>query len=247
MPEITVVIAISLTILAASAVRGITGFGLAMTALPFISMLLSYRDSVVLLVLINLSFSILHLFRDKGSLGIKYLLILIVFAIAGVTSGVALLGLLNQEILRISAGSTIMLLAIVLLTGINIKKIRQEFAFPLATFTGGLLAGSISIGGPTTALILGSTGMKPSVFRYTMSVFFLVSYSYTSILFGISGYIETDNLLLWLICVPAMFLGFVLGRKLIKYLDGSWFRKIVLSVILIAGATIVYKGLTSIL
>ena len=120
-------------------------------------------------------------------------------------------------------------------------------AYSLASLTGGILAGSASIGGPVAALMLGGTELKHSEFRYSMSVFFLVSYSYSTILFSATGSLNSDNLPLVILCIPAMIIGLFIGERLIKILNGRRIRIIVLGLLLIAGTITTWEGLAGLL
>ena len=95
---------IALIVCLASFVRGTAGFGLAMTSLPFLTLFLSYQDTIVLLVFLNFLFSIFHLTRSKGTISKNNFLLTLIFGVIGVTIGVALLKELNQNLLKAIAG-----------------------------------------------------------------------------------------------------------------------------------------------
>ena len=57
------IIALSLIVFIASAVRGFTGFGLALVAVPLIQFFLPVSDTAVFIALVNISFSLLYFRR----------------------------------------------------------------------------------------------------------------------------------------------------------------------------------------
>lgn len=247
MPDLNLLLAVFLIIFFASIVRGLSGFGLAMIALPLLSLILPYRQTVVLLVAVNLSFSIVHLIKSKGLIKSGYFVIIIVFSSLGVTAGVLLLNRINNEILRACAGLVILIFAILMISGYRLRFTRPGMAYSLASLIGGILAGSASIGGPVAALMLGGTKLKHDEFRYSMSVFFLVSYTYSTALYSVTGSIDPEQLLLIVFCIPSMIAGFLLGERLTKIINERKIRTIVLLLLVLAGILTTWKGLAALL
>ena len=60
------IIAVSVIIFIASIVRGFTGFGLALVAVPLIQFIMPVSDTAVFIAMINLIFSILYYRRSRG-------------------------------------------------------------------------------------------------------------------------------------------------------------------------------------
>ena len=59
------IIALSLIIFIASIVRGFTGFGLALVAVPFIQFFMPVSDTAVLIAMVNVIFSVLYFRKSK--------------------------------------------------------------------------------------------------------------------------------------------------------------------------------------
>ena len=238
---------VAIIVLFASFVRGATGFGLAMTAMPLLNLFMPYLDTVILAVYINLVFSLVHLIRSKGSITSQNLILTLVFSIIGVTIGVLLLKSVNQNIMKTIAGIIVILFSISLLAGIEIKLKNKSVAFSSASLLGGVLAGSASIGGPVAAVILGGSGLKQNKFRYAMSVFFLVSYLYSAILYGATKMVSVINIKLILFSIPFMAIGLLIGDKCATRLDSKVFRTIILYILILSGFLISYQGLKNII
>ena len=79
MPDLNVALAVFFVIIMSSIIRGLTGFGLAMISMPLVSFFLPYRETVVLVVVINLAFSIVHLLRSRGLIKSKYFILIFIF------------------------------------------------------------------------------------------------------------------------------------------------------------------------
>ena len=232
-----------LIVFLASMVRGSTGFGLAMVSMPLLTLFLPYKEVVVLVVILNFAFSVFHIIRSHGTLETKHLILIVIFSISGVSIGILLLNNLESLLLKIFAGIIIILFGLAMLSGYKLKFRNLSGAFTLASISGGILAGAASIGGPAAAIILGGTNMKPERFRYAMSVFFLVSYSYSSIMHGVTGNIDRSIIIRLLITIPVMFAGLIIGDKLANKLNTKVLQIIVLCMLIVAGATITIQGL----
>lgn len=237
----------AIIVLFASFVRGSAGFGLAMTAMPLLNLFMPYSDTVILAVYLNLMFSVVHLIRSKGSITTLNLVLTLVFGILGVSLGVLMLKNIDQNLLKTMAGIIIILFGFSILFGFEIRVRNKSFAFSFAALTGGILAGSASVGGPAAAIILGGTDMKQDKFRYAMSVFFLVSYMYSAIMYGFTDLVNKENIIMIVYSLPFMAVGLVTGDKIASRINRKVFRRMVLVLLIISGSIITVQGLRIIL
>lgn len=238
---------LALIILFASFVRGAAGFGLAMTAMPLLNLFMPYLDTVILAVYLNLMFSVVHLIRSRGSITRQNLILTLIFGIIGVTIGVIILKGVDQNLLKTIAGIIIILFGFSILAGLQLRVKNKSIAFSSAALAGGILAGSASIGGPAAAIILGGTDMKQEKFRYAMSVFFLVTYLYSAIMYGATGLLSGNNIKMVLFSLPFMAVGLIAGDKIAGKLNRKVFQRMVLILLIITGSIITYQGLMVIL
>lgn len=237
----------ALIILFASFVRGAAGFGLAMTAMPLLNLFMPYLDTVILAVYLNLMFSVIHLIRSRGSISMQNLILTLIFGIIGVTIGVIILKGVNHSLLKTIAGIIIILFGFSILSGFQLRVKNKSFAFSTAALAGGILAGSASVGGPAAAIILGGTGLKQDKFRYAMSVFFLVTYLYSAVMYGATGLLGLNNIKMILFTLPFMAVGLIAGDKIAGNLNRKVFRRMILILLIITGSIITYQGLMAIL
>ena len=238
---------LALIILFASFVRGAAGFGLAMTAMPLLNLFMPYLDTVILAVYLNLMFSVVHLIRSRGSITRLNLILTIIFGVLGVTIGVIILKSVDQNLLETIAGLIIIIFGFTLLSGLEVRLRNKSLAFSTAALAGGILAGSASIGGPAAAIILGGTDMKQDKFRYAMSVFFLVTYLYSAIMYGATGLVSEGNIKMILFSLPFMAGGLIAGDMVAGKLNRKIFRRMVLILLIITGSIITCQGFRAIL
>jgi len=242
MPILWSLIISGLIILFSSFIRGTTGFGLALTAFPLLSLFLPVRDAVVLVAIVNLIFSIVHILRERTRLMIRDVIIIGSFSLAGVFIGFLLLRNINENVLRISTGAVIILCGIAMIKGMTVRISNNSVAYGVASLLGGILAGSITIGGPIVAIILTGASVPRDRFRNTMSIFFLFSFSF-SVTFYIAGnMVDSLTSLHALVSLPFLVTGLLLGEMVARRINPATFRRIVLYLLLLMGTIIILKS-----
>jgi len=242
MPLLWSLIISGIIIMFSSFIRGTTGFGLALTALPLLSMILQVRDAVVLVAIVNLTFSIVHIFRERSSFRVIDVVIIGCFSLAGVFIGFVLLKSINEDTLRLFTGSVIILSGIAMIKGLKIRIKSISSAYGTASFLGGILAGSITIGGPVVAIILTGTGIPRDKFRSIMSLFFLFSFSFSVTFYLAGNLVDKVTSLHALASLPFLVSGLLLGEFMSKRINPKTFRLIVLYLLLVMGTIMILKS-----
>ncbi|HUS86876.1 MAG TPA: sulfite exporter TauE/SafE family protein [Bacteroidales bacterium] len=245
MEQTSLYILLGIIILLSSIIRGTTGFGLAITSLPFLLMILPLKEVVVLIAFINLAFSIVHLVRERGSINRRDFLLMAIFSMVGVATGVFILRASDEEVLKITCGILIVLYGILVYNGISFRFRHSAASYTLSGLIGGILAGSIAIGGLPAALILSSSGLSKDKFRYSMSIFFLITYLFSASAYGLAGMIDLNILSMVAVSLPFMFIGLFAGSKLAKRIPEKKFSRLGLLLIIIMGIVIVLETLVS--
>lgn len=230
-------------ILFSSFIRGTAGFGLALIAVPLLSLIQPMREVIVLVAIVNLLFSIIHIFRERATVSMRNTVITGICSLAGVFIGFMLLRNINEQVIRIFTGSIIILSGLALLRWVRLKISNQSVAYSIATFAGGILAGSITIGGPVVALILTGTGIPRDKFRSSMSLFFLFSFSFAVLLYWSDNMINADTIVHTAAAIPFLVTGLLLGESMAKHINQRAFRVIVLTLLLVMGSVMIYKSI----
>ncbi len=214
----------ALTLIAAGAIQGSTGFGFNMLAAPMLAVIdPAFVPAPMLLVslMISISGAIREWNRvDFTGLGV---------ALAGRTiasiAAVFCLGLLSAATFSKLFG--VMVLAAV---GISLLGLRLR-PTPTTLFCAGSLSGFMgtltSIGAPPMALVY--QGSDAAVMRSTLNGFFVVGASISVALLWLSGHLDWGQLLVTLAMFPFAFAGFLFshwGRRLI---DGGLARPVILT------------------
>ncbi len=236
------IILLSLIIFAASVVRGFTGFGLALVAVPLLQFLMPVTDTAVFIAMINFIFSILYYRRSKRVVSNQPLGAMALWTGAGVAAGTVILKFINPAFIQLGWGVIIIFIVFALWRGVDFHIRSDKTALTLSGLLGGLLSGATGITGPPVAVILSSMKTPKEKFNAVISLFILFAVSYALLFYFITGLIRQETLLLALCSVPALIAGLYTGDKLVARISQNSFTNIVYVVLVMMGLITLFKG-----
>jgi uncharacterized membrane protein YfcA len=241
------IIALSLIIFIASLVRGFTGFGLALVAVPLIQFFLPVSDTAVFIALVNICFSLLYFRRSKRYIKGQPIGTMALWTGAGVAAGTVILKFVNPAYIQLVWGVLILLIVIALIRGVNFGIRSERSAFRLSGMLGGILAGATGITGPPVAIILSSVKTPKEKFSAVLSLFILFAVSFAFVFYYAAGLIHVRTLLLALTTIPAMLAGLYIGDRLVLRINQKTFTAVIYVVLVIMGIITLYKGTKTLL
>ena len=228
---------LAIVVLAALAafIQALAGFGFALFIVPFLAILIDPRDTVLLANLLS-TFSgvvqtkILHHEADR-----RVATILMVGSCIGMPAGLAVLLLVDPEVLKLLIAAMVILFTLLLMRGLSLHSagLVGDLA---AGITSGVLNTSTSMSGPPVVLYLQGRGMAPLQFRATITVFFLVTSLIAVGLLLASGSAKPYVFAAFALCVPAVYLGQKAGNRAFTRVDHLLFRRLVFGILLLSGA-----------
>ena len=236
------IIALSLIIFIASVVRGFTGFGLALVAVPLIQFFIPVTDTAVFIAMINIVFSLLYYRKSKEVLKGQPLGAMAAWTGVGVAAGTAILKFINPAYIQLIWGLLIIFLVFGLMRGLNLHISSERAALKLSGLFGGLLAGATGITGPPVAIILSSLKTPKEKFNAIISIFILFAVSYALLFYVITGLVRKETILLALCSLPALFAGLYTGDRLVSRIRQRTFTMVVYIVLIIMGIITLIKG-----
>jgi len=236
------IILLSLIIFAASVVRGFTGFGLALVAVPLVQFLMPVTDTAVFIAMINFIFSLLYYRRSGRVINGQPLGTMALWTGAGVAAGTLVLKYINPAFIQIGWGILIIFIVFALYRGVDFHIRSDKTALTLSGLLGGLLSGATGITGPPVAVILSSMKTPKEKFNAVISVFILFAVSYALLFYLITGLVRKETLLLALCSVPALLAGLYTGDRLVARISQNTFTGIVYVVLVIMGLITLIKG-----
>lgn len=224
-------------------VAGTSGFGMGITASPFMLLVLDPHTVVVIVNAMGIVVFATVLYQSRRDLLVKEMSVLSVAGLFGTLLGVSVLSTMSANLLRIGISVLIMFTAIAVVTNTGIAFGNSRRLGPLVGFVVGAIISAFGIGGPLMVLYLLARGWSSQMLRAAMSFFFLINMST-----GVVGYVVKDlytkeRVILTLIVSLPVLIGFSLGGLLLTKLDERTFRRGVIVVILLTSTVMFSREL----
>jgi uncharacterized membrane protein YfcA len=216
--------------------QAVSGFGLALIAMPLLVTLLEPIEAASLVALMAVTTQIIMLLRYRRALVLRPLWRLMVGSLVGIPIGVIALSQLESEVILFVLGIILVSYALYSLFAPPLPIIRNPnwgYAFGLAS---GLLGGAYNTGGPPFVIYGNSQRWETAVFKANLQVLLMVNSVSVVIAHLIAGHYTPLVLRDYAIALPMILLGAGVGFWLDRYIDEALFRKIILVLLLVIGA-----------
>ena len=216
-------IVIAACLAAGGILKGATGAGAPILAIPALATVFDVRFAVVVMVVPNLLTNLWQAWRFRDALAPGgFALVFAAAGAVGVTLGTFILAILSQDSLSVIVSCSVLGYVVFRLTHPDWHlpaSLGRRLAVP-AGFTGGLLQGASGISAPVSISFLNALGLDRRTFIATISVFFaMMSVCQIPALawFGlVTGHSIALSLLAVLPIVLFMPVGSVIARRLSK-------------------------------
>ena len=231
---------LALVIFTAYFVRGITGFGSALVAVPLLVLVLPITLVVPTIVLLDYLASMGHGIRHFHHIQWRDLLPMLPFTLFGIVTALYLLKAVQPGLLTDALGLFIIAYALYSLLPLPPLHGSRLWAVPLGTLTG-LIGTVFGTGGPFTVIYLGLRNLDKAAFRGTVATFFAIDGAMRLIGFTASGFYGEENLHLFLTALPIMGLGLYAGGHIHTHLSRQAFVRLVAVVLIGSGIALLLK------
>lgn len=232
--------------LAAYFMRGITGFGSGLLAVPLLALFLPLQFVVPLVLLLDFTASLviggLHFKRVQwNEIGI-----LIPFSIVGVGLGTSLLVNLPQVPMLIALATFVLIFAVRSILNIHgDKPASRAWAIP-ASLTGGTVGGLFGTGGPPYVIYLTHRIRDKGELRATLSALFFAEGLTRIASFLIVGLLMTAQVWgAYLIALPLVLGALYLGGRAHVGLDPTQMTRLVGVLLLVSSVSLLFKALNA--
>lgn len=226
----------------AGGLQGLTGFGTVMVALPLLSLVLDIKTVVPLIALLGLFINAFQTLQLRRQVEWKLLVPVLAGSALGIPAGAQLLKAAPASWLQACFG--VILVGFVLfsfLASPRKRPLKKRWAW-LAGLASGVLGGSIGANGPPV-IVYATLGpwdkdqMKAMLVAYLCSNFVLICSYYAA-----TGVFTLQSGRYFLATVPGTVLGILLGHFISARVGEKEFRRLVLLVLLVLGATLIRKS-----
>jgi uncharacterized protein len=228
---------------AGALVAGLSGFSFGLIAASIWLYVLTPLQSASLIVAFGLIVQGYSVWKLRRALDRNKLWPFVAGAAVGVPAGVFVLTGANPAHVRTGIGTFLVLFSLYSLFRPSMKPIVAggRAADAGVGFLNGILAGVTGLAGILVTIWCGLRGWPKDQQRTVFQPVALTIFALTALWLGVKGAVTADIVRLFLFGLPALFAGTWLGMKLYGRLDEAAFRRLVLLLVLLSGATLLFR------
>jgi len=226
---------------AAALIVGLAGFAFGIVAAGPWLHVLTPAQSTTLIVAFGLVVQGWSVWKLRAAIRPRRLLPFLVGSAIGVPLGVTLLRWLSPSELRVGTGVFLIAYALYGLLRPTLPEFKQGGGGADATVSvaGGILGGATGLAGIVVTIWCGLRGWPKDEQRAVFQPAGVATFVMIALWLGGAGMVASDTLMLFVVGLPAVLGGAWVGLKLYGRLDEGGFRKVVLVLLLVSGATLV--------
>ena len=203
-------------ILIAAIIRGFSGFGFALVAVPLLSMIMPPLSFVPIIFGMQVIAVLPGLRQTLQDAQWKQILPLVPGGFLGTWVGLQILYRIHPEIIGFIIAIAVVFVAVFLLKGFRLGRQFTKIEISTIGLLSGLLNGSASLPGPPVIIAQLVTPNTEKMVRSNLIIFFTILsiFGIASIISG--GNLNTTHLYLMATSAPFLILGTLLGEKLFR-------------------------------
>ncbi|PPQ28401.1 sulfite exporter TauE/SafE family protein [Rhodopila globiformis] len=235
-------------VFAAAILRGFTGFGFGLAAVPILSLALPPAQAVPLVVTLQAIISLSGLCGAWAACDRQAVAVLAPGLVLGVPLGLLILTELPPDPVRLAIGVVIAFSVWLIRRGIRLPPNPSRLLAGGVGLASGIINGLASMGGPPVIVYLLALGHSPARMRATSMVFFMLAACVSLLPMAARGMITAEILTWTAACVPVLLLGAALGSWCFRRARPEYHRMVALTtlsalaVLLIARAGLGHLG-----
>lgn len=238
---------LSVIVLASAAgafVKGVTGLGYPVLAVPVIAIATGIEDAVVMVALPNLAANVYLCWEARAHRsGARDLDRLVGFGVIGAAAGTVALVRLPETPLRLALAATIVAFVVQFLRhpGLRVDPRTARRWSPLAGAFAGLMQGALGVSGPVVAGWLHGYRLPRETYVFAITLIFGVTGASQIVVLLAQGAFDADRLLGAAAASAVVAVGIPLGIGLRRRLAGRAFEHAVLAVLIVSAVSLVLR------
>ena len=217
-------------------VKSLAGFGPALITIPVLSFYVGFKNAVLISTMSDVVAGLILLIGDRKKINFKIVSVMQIGMAVGAVCGVSMFGLIPLEVLKRLFGFAML---IILFASLKRKDSIQHIKFyKLSGFLiglgGGFLGGLINTNGPIIALYLRRVISNTRSFRTNLAAILFIDALWRIILMSTQGHVSEELVEMFITSVlPGVFIGIILGQKIIQKGESKYLKWLVEFLILI--------------
>lgn len=235
LPVVTVVVAIAYLI------RGVTGFGSGLIAIPLLALILPLSVVVPVIAMLDLLASISHGVGNRTAIKWRELLTLLPFSLLGIGTAIYLFKTVDPNLLSKGLGGFVILYALYnLISQTNVAGFSRLWAMPWGA-VGGMVNALFGTGGPFYVIYLKLRGLGKSELRATIATILLFDGIGRVIGYAIGDFYSETALILVAAGLPLGALALFVGGHIQTGMSLRTFQRSISALLLVSGIALLVK------
>lgn len=223
-------------------VKGVTGMGYPVVAIPLIALVVGLEDAVVIVALPNLAANTYLCWEARsGRHGTRDLGRLVGFGTVGALVGTVALTSLPEAPLKLVLAAMIAYFVVQFLRHpeLHLDRLTARRWSPVAGSLAGVMQGAVGVSGPVVATWLHGYRLARSSYVFSITLIFGVTGAAQIAVLGAQGQFERDRLVAAAVAAVPVAVATALGLRLRRRLGGPGFDRAVLAVLVGSAVSLV--------
>lgn len=224
-------------------VKGLSGFGCGLIAIPLLAFMFPLTFIVPVLGLLSYGGTVMQSFHLRKQVSWSDMLPLIPFSLTGIAIAIWLLVNVDANNLIFALGVFVLLYSIYSILPYQVKAGSRRWAI-VAGLGGGTVGALFGTGGPFYVVYLKMRQLNKNQFRATIATIFLVDGGARMTGYALNGLFTEQVLWLVLTLVPVLFAGMYTGHHLHVKIDQQRFNQVISILLMISGIMLIIKSIS---
>jgi uncharacterized membrane protein YfcA len=236
---------VAAVVFGAFVVRGMSGFGAGMIAVPLLAFVIPLQLAVPLCSLLVFVLFVVMLIRDREQVVWPELWLLVPPTIVGAVLGLWLFAVLDNRMLVAMLGGFLVLYSLYMIAvsvlGLPQLRCSQSWAMP-AGFFGSFFDTLFGGGGGTLVVIyVNARGVTRAGFRATVAALWFFEMIARIGGYAWAGFYDSQALLLFVVLLPLVWAGTVVGERVGNKVDSDTFGRVLAVMLFASGVSLLAK------
>lgn len=223
-------------------IKGLSGFGSGLIAIPLLAFIFPLTFIVPVLGLLSYSGTLIQSYHLRKQVSWADMLPLIPFSIFGITIAIWLLVNVNETDLLRVLGVFILCYSIYSLLPLPEPRGSRKWAI-IAGSLGGIVGALFGTGGPFYVVYLKMRQLNKSQFRATIAMVFFVDGGVRIMGYALNGLYTEQVLWMLLLMLPVLLTGLYVGHHLHIKFEQKRFNQVISVLLMCSGVMLLYKSM----
>lgn len=231
---------------AGAGVKGVTGLGYPVIAVPLIALVLGVEDAVVLVALPNLAANVYLCWESREARGeTRDLGVIVSVGAVGAVVGTILLVSLPEEPLLIALAATVAVFVVQFLRrpDLALDERTARRGAPVVGAVAGVMQGAVGVSGPVVAAWVHGYRLAPTAYVHSVTWIFGVTGFVQIVVLAVQGQFGADRLVAAAVAGLGVAVATPVGLRLRRRLAGPVFERVVLVVLALSAVSLLADAL----